>query len=503
MKKLVSILLFSSLIYSSAKSADEKQQWHQFLMIAELSAKLAHDESYAADLMTFKTMLQDLKNIQALPLWKATTFYQKTRHSFLNNLPNAEQQLLVKSLITEFAASYPPQARSFVQKLMSYKDIQIRLNSLCSQSFTRMENVKQIWQKMNSDLIKPLTSSEFIKDFQEASFITKAVACDIMRNCIDTIDSTIKTVKASNKIPWNERETLLKMMITDFNTVMVTWLKSIMPVTAIQYHYGWPLDAYLSQMQTIKDSLDTQPSASFQRSPNFSVNAAILGSITAFNRHYPETYEDLFMLIHQNSLIAVASTYATLFAEKELSDLIVLPTIIIDSIDALEQKAKTHNLVIQRIGMNYGPEMIEIFYNMPLNNHSSTLQIRYNQITKECSISVQFLGQARGRWEQISYLAAISTDLSQLQLTNNVALDITAGIVAWSWKVESSQDLSMIIEYLKIMSQLSFEYDLSSEWLLSLHKGPQSFQQTMQQASQNYQNRYGKPAKEWLLFLGK
>lgn len=501
MKKLILILVCSSLVYSSLKSLDEKQQWQQFLMVAELSTRGA-DNSYTADLITFKTMLKDVQTLNALPLWRATIFYQKTKLLSLSSMSISDQQLLVKSLIKEFAVEYTPEACNFVQKLICYKNTQAELHTLCSTPFTRVANVKQMWQKLNTDLIEPLTSSEFIKDFQAASFITKAVACDIMRNCIDTIDSTIKIVKASNDIPWNERKILLKMMINDFNTVMVTWLKSIMPETAIQYHYDWPLDSYLYKMQELKKDLDTQTTASFQRSPGFSVNAAILGSTTAFERHYPETYEDLFMLIHQNSLIAIASTYATLFAEKELTELIALPAIVIDSIESLEQKARTDDLVIQRIGMNYGPDDIELLYNMPLRNHSSTLQIRYNQITKQCAISVQFLGEARGRWEQISYLAAISSDLSQLQLTNNVTLDTTAGIVAWSWNIENSQELSIIIEYLKVMKTLSFQSDLQSEWLLPLHKGPQSFKQTMQQANQNYQNRYGNPTNQLLLSLG-
>jgi hypothetical protein len=116
---------------------------------------------------------------------------------------------------------------------------------------------------------------------------------------------------------------------------------------------------------------------------------------------------------------------------------------------------------------------------------------------------MQFLGEARNRWEQIAFFAAISNDVSNLALVEDVFLDTQAGIVSWSWIIKGEQELPVIAQYLSIMSQLSYGDTLDARMLAQVHKGSHSLAKTMQNAIAKYVARYGRPSNEWLLSLGK
>jgi hypothetical protein len=265
-------------------------------------------------------------------------------------------------------------------------------------------------------------------------------------------------------------------MVDEFNQLCTSLLINIMPENALSYHSYWPLSGYLQRKKWILENilLYGNEQTMFQRSKDFSVNAAVLGSGTAFERHFPETGEDMFMLIHQNSLAAVAGTYDSLFKNKPLNEQVALPELIQSIIRYCETDECRDILALRniqvpiRIGMNYTPSMIELAYNMSLRNHSSTFQIKYNQLTQQASIAVQFLGQARNRWEQIALLANLGTDISNLELISDVVLDTSAGITSWEWIIHNQKEFELIMKYLALCGTLSFEHNLQIDELQEL-----------------------------------
>ena len=111
------------------------------------------------------------------------------------------------------------------------------------------------------------------------------------------------------------------------------------------------------------------------------------------------------------------------------------------------------------IGITYDDTEIVLLYNMPLRSHSATFQLVYNFITQEAALHVQYLGEARRRWEQIAVLAAASPELSGLILDAPIQLDLKAGIVNCGWKISTLKTLEMVEKYLRTMNDLSFQYD--------------------------------------------
>jgi hypothetical protein len=298
-------------------------------------------------------------------------------------------------------------------------------------------------------------------------------------------------------------------MIADFNTVFQTWIKQIMPEHMLQYNsmYSWSLHRYCNEVQSLIGTIMnySNDASMFQRSASFSVNAAMIGSSTAFDRHFPQTAEDMFMLIHQNSLVAVSASYAWIFSRKPLHESIDLPIIVQNAI-AYFEGSQCGNIVAQngyasapqRMGINYTTDTIEILYNLSMRNHSSTFQIIYDQRTQQCRMAVQILGEARTtRWAEVAYVAAISKDLSDLDLDADVIFDRNAGIVAFSWILKPNTNLAIIPEYFNVMADLAYQMRVTPQsrftesMLRRLHRGTGSFEDTIRQAKTNYQNHYG------------
>lgn len=494
------LMLMAGLLYGSLNCADLKKQWQEFLIAAQANGQDV-DSSYANDAVLFQLMLSDLNALQALPLWRATAFYQDMRFQPIESMYAQNKKSYARSLVQKYADEYTSDARRFMQDLITYKNSIAKINTQCSNGFMQISSVQQLWQRVQNELIKPLTSQRFIQSFKAAPLIVKLVACEVMHDCVDTLDTTIKTMKSSNALSWNDRISQFKIMLMDFKAVCITWLQDIMPEHAIKYAWRWQRSVYLNEMNFLFQNImqNSYDTSMFQRSSRFSVNAAMLGSCTAFERHYPQTAEDMFMLIHQNSLVAIAGINASLFEQKRLEDSIDLPSIMVKAAQYFEtgdgaQTVMNHKAGNpQRIGIHYTPDTIELFYNMSLNNHSSTFQIIYDQRSQQCSLAVQFLGEARRRWSQVAFVAAISHDLSGLDLIGDVTLDMNAGITSARWVINNEDTLPIIAEYLGEMAEISFRQSSSvqASMLQKLYRGNGSFEDVLERAMNNYEKRYG------------
>lgn len=463
-------------------SSELSQKWQEYLI------KINTSEAKAA-IPAFKQILEQFEKVKCIALWFATDFYRAT---------NQQQAIPEPSMIVKIAKEYTARPMVFTQQIEAIQQAVATLSAQRGTTFTSAQSARSLWQNIKTNVIDPLTSKSFIAEFPKAPLAVKIATCDLMRATVDLLDSTIKIVKTSPALSDSEKQTLFKTMLTDFHHVMHTWLLEVMPENALRYHSAWSRQSYVDQVQQLLDDIMGN-SIQFQRSHNFSVNAAMIGSSTDFSRHYPETGEDLFMLIHQNSLVAVAATYSSLFdAHKTLIEQIYLPEIMqkfLTYLDTPECKQLFNQNNIgypQRIGIQYSPETIELHYNMALNNHSSTFQIVYNRMTQQCTFNLQFLSSARSRWRQISILMRISPDFSGLSLADSL-LDETAGIVSCSWSVNSAGEFPVIMKYVTTLAQIANKQPNSIDlrYINQLHPAGAARNAKLRQALMAYEQKYG------------
>ncbi len=476
MNKMIYKTLLFALISYTGIHANLTQQWRDFLMASEA---VAQDRNHQLDATQFKLMLSDLQSLDALPLWKATVFFQDMRKKNISGLLSPEKKVLTRTLLKKFTADYTAQTQNIFKKCLTYKKIISQLHAQCDKTFTKIASVQELEYNLQENIIDPMTSSEFVNDFKTAPFIAKIILCDVMKSTIDIVDKTIKTVKSSHNLNMNARIAHIKSMLGLFNRLFKTWACEIMPELALKYHSSWPLGSYIQVKQQLFDTImaTQNDQSALAKSPHFSVNAAMLGSSTAFERHYPSTIEDMFMLIHQNSLVVVAGTYNSLFPNA-VDTLIDIPQQLQECASFFEKQfSPSHASRPQRIGINYTADSIEFLYNMALRNHSSTFQIAYNQTTQQCSLSIQFVGEARQRWEQIAFLANLSPELSGLKHAHPVVFDKNAGIVSCSWIIKNKTDLDCISKYVSYMAVLSYESSLYMEMLTDVNRNALSITQ--------------------------
>jgi hypothetical protein len=398
-----------------------------------------------------------LEKVDGVPLWYATQFYRHTHVQF--DATNVAQ------ILEALAQDYTETNQEFMLFIESIRDNIIAAHVAMKQKLDSVSEFEKFWQTLHQLLIFPLTNDQFIGEFAQASFLSKLLLCKELSKVVDAIDESIKMMKSSHALNFDEKKQLFNLMLRDFFALCKRWLTGIMPEHALIYHSNWSLQRYLRQLDYLFNGIMNLPPSLpedlyFQKSAGFSVQAAILGSNTAFNRHYPGTPEDLFMLIHQNSLIAVSATYKSLFSGNTLSNVLYMPAVF----RVLFEHIDTNNIPKSLIGIVYDDTKMGLLYNMPLDNHSATFQLVYSFITQEITLQVQYLGQARNRWEQIAVLAAASPEFSGVMLDGPIIFDWAGGIVIVTWKVDSVNALAMLMEYLKIMNSISF----NDIWWISL-----------------------------------
>lgn len=432
-----------------AKHCPDKELVEKWRTCIKLMDEAVAKQQFNQDLVDkLVKLLALLEKVEGVSLWFATQFYQQTKNISL-------EATTIDRIIGSLTQDYNEATQEFVLFVQSIQENIVTARTSMQQRLDTRNSFESFWQELHRLLIFPLTNNQFIGEFAQASFLSKLLLCKELEKVVDILDESIKMMKSSRMLNFGNKRFLFSLMLRDFLAVCDRWLTGIMPENALTYHSNWSLNRYLHQVDQLFNRIMNATyfleSSYFQKSAAFSVQAAILGSNTAFERHYPETPEDLFMLIHQNTLIAVSVTYKSLFSGNMLSNLIYMPAMFKQMFEYIE----TNRISKSLIGIIYDDTKIGLLYNMPLNNHSATFQLMYNFSTQETTLQVQYLGQARDRWEQIAVLGAASPDFSGVVLDGPIIFDRIGGIVTITWKANVDK-LPVLMEYLRIMNALSF-----------------------------------------------
>lgn len=442
--------------------------WRTFINMLDTGTKERIIPQSEIDIL--KSLLTLIEKVDGLSIWFATIFYQELPR--INPTETAQETL---NILHTLNRDYSTATQEFMLFIQSIHNNIATAKLAVQQQLTTVPAVESFWREMHRLLIDPLTTNQFTGEFAQATFLGKLLLCEKLKVVIDLIDESIKIIKSSRVFSFSTRKTLFSMMLADFLHLCKTWLTNLMPEHAIVYSGAWPLRTYLAELDRLFNTIMnpwfvnswfTLESTYFQKSTEFSVQAAILGTRTAFNRHFPQTPEDLFMLIHQNSLVAVGATYKSLFGTTPLATMIYMPSRFRTIFEYVDSESSVRKSLV---GIIYDETTLKLSYNMPLNNHSGAFQLIYNFTTQEISVLVQYLGEARTRWEQIAGVAAASPDLSGLILDGPVTFDWRGGLVTWTWKVDSLDTMQTIVANLDVMNNISFN-DISNQSLANINK---------------------------------
>jgi hypothetical protein len=260
-------------------------------------------------------------------------------------------------------------------------------------------------------------------------------------------------------------------MLKPYFHMMKSW-SAIVPNRLITNHQLWPLERYLNQVEEILDSLSMSGSEALMPSQSFSVSAAILSAGTAFDRHLPKSWEDMLTLLHQNCLYWIAALNEDLLS-SEMMEQSMLPNALKQAIRCLEEKNRA-GFTPQRIGIEFRDNEIVLHYNIPLNNHSGSIDLIYEIASSKLKLQGYFLGEARRRWLDTAGWIEILQNAGIFPASRPLSLGPQEIIFFWDL---SSETVPFAFEEYRAMARYGM--------------GRQSYRETMEALFDRWQNREG------------
>jgi hypothetical protein len=433
----------------------------------------------------FATIISQLNDLNVLDLWINTSFVNDEAEDPLilcNNLmaefeKNKDVITLInqkKSILaawnnkieswgdpSQFAALYKQFDEQFIQEFITGKSPEAQ--AAFKELMYSGANIAEFNDKKLTAFAQ--NYAPLIKLFNNAEPLGKLIILQFLRQIIDVYDHTIKGMTGSPL--YKDKE----VQVRNFAQLLVPYeaLMEIMTTLIKDQESGlfFPsqeattasFDDYLRHIRNfVMIDLIRQPTiSSLQPSRGFSVSAAQIGSAVNIQRAKPESLEDLFTLAHQNMIITIAILNKKLGLETQL-----LPPF-------LERMAETLGSIVvsgvktSLVGIDYHYPQITINFNMPLNNHSATMEVNYNKNKAGQAILLfkVFGHNEYNRMNSIVTLATLAGLASKIECASkphSTASEAHEGydVTQFAWIITPQTDLDEIAAYLKLFGETTF-----------------------------------------------
>ncbi|MBA2728540.1 MAG: hypothetical protein H0U49_10265 [Parachlamydiaceae bacterium] len=437
-------------------------EFRKFLLELEAIAEKNEDPQTITE---FKKMLGTLKELGVMP-WFMTFTFGESRY-----LPALDR-------VNYFLSLLPESEKPLVKELLEKKDaLQVMHQQI--DAFREPEKFKKAFENLKKEMEKFLPNEQeeiclqnilVAERWEKTSPLIRVVVIEIMNKLVELNDTAIKNMKSSlNFSDDKEKITLFKEMLLSYFSLLKSWSQKTLRPNVFPMIEPWTLEFYLGAISNRLEGMRVDDAYRNHLNPSrdFSVSAAMLGSSTAFERHYPETMEDVFTLIHQN-LLATTAMFSNQLLSNESISKCELPLQLKTAILGVPSIEGNGVGVPQRIGVEIEENRIAFHYNVPLRNHSSRFTLCYT-LEKESAVvtmKAQFLGQAIARWRQSGELADFYGDWLNLAHTPS---KVTPSELVYSFKLENETAINHSLQLYKAISDYSLDenYDILRRQILS------------------------------------
>ncbi len=300
--------------------------------------------------------------------------------------------------------------------------------------FANPAQFEAAWKKLQ----ELFPTEAMLREIKGAAPIVRAAAYGALEKFVTLLDDSIKTMKASPLYSNLEKPQRFKRMLLPYEELMSSWVDTF----AAHIPMTMSLGRYLRDIRNRLLNMPDDDMAYLNPSRDFSVSAAIIGSLTAYERHPPRTLEDLMTLLHQNTLAALSFANQALIPQTEIQDS-QLPAPVKEAIRVLEQGG--FGFQAQRIGVTLNAKEICFDYNIPINNHSGHITLHYDVPSDQLSFKGKLLGQARDRWPPMAAMIR-AFDAAKILETNGPT-SMSDQELLFSWKIDPTQMDSYLEEY--------------------------------------------------------
>lgn len=380
---------------------DTFKDWMQFLFNLEPVVQKTIEGEWTglkkADIETFKETLKKLRNANVLPLFM--TF-------FLQDYTSLNPVEAIKSINLLMPANEQPLVEKLFESKKKIQKLKMDINAF--QDPKAFEDAFKRLKKITDSFLS--SKQSWLKKYQwgKTSPMIRNIAVQTMNELVDLWDTAIKSMKKTPAQLMSDRQRVseFKKMLTPFLSLMCEWVENTVGDENFSSHTDYLVNQYLNKIKQTLQDLSDNPEQ-LKPSSGFSVNAAILNSQTAFNRHLPQTLEDIFTLIHQNLIVCTNMLTKDLISSDRIQSSL-LP-------DMLKLAVKNSNKIMFNLrgmeglknqtsaltGISVNHSSITFNYNLALRNHSSKFHFHYERPTNKLTMQAHFLGTNAGRrWQQ-------------------------------------------------------------------------------------------------------
>lgn len=349
-----------------------------------------------------------------LPVWLHTSFVS----SYKANPNDAEK--IIETLKNEYAVS-----KSILNEIAEKRKA---LTSFNVDAFDNPGSFKVAWTLFEKDIVSYFVSDDLKTKFDSSLSIAKSAYLALMRDFVDTFDTSIKTLTGSTVYQLEDKLKKYQQMLKLYQRVFSVWIE-IVPDGAINYNElvtkyqvnknEKVYQLYLNYPAGVVNKVNLSEGDLFL-TQNFNVNlftpfaGVNIGDAVSQRIIPPTTLEDAFTTIHQN-LICIISI---LNKSTDIMN-ITLPVLLkqvdemMKTIKVVKNKSKS---VISLVGMDLSFKGIGLYYNLPLSNHSAQFDLFAGRDEKVVELTAYFAGHIYSSWVEIGGLALRLSDPASFPL---------------------------------------------------------------------------------------
>lgn len=302
---------------------------------------------------------------------------------------------------------------------------------------------EKLFKAWNAEIVPLITKLNIDSSMH---VLTKRAILNVVLNLTELMDNSIKSLKGSPEYKDKDLQARrFALMLAPYNELMKKWTYRI-PESKFK---EWAAEVVydprannkgimLAQIESVfLEKVKSVTEASMLPSRFFNVASATIGSPTSFSRHFVElerylTLEDLFTLMHQNTIAAISQLKGE--ASLTLED---FPKPLQPMLTALEN-IECYGNKLKLINMEQKYPNIFLEYNLPLRNHSAKFYVQYDKVSNKCRLSFKIFGHnGGGRMDYISTIMQLFPRLNSLTTAREPRYDTNRFLLEGAWEFDS------------------------------------------------------------------
>lgn len=413
--------------------------WIAFLTELDLMLQRFPNTAVAQDIETFQNNLRLYDELGILPQWMFLVFnpLYHTRTNLSQNTPDE-----LKNFFGHVLSELSPEVKGVIEMLGHHRE---RLDSIYEQLelFSDPKTFSPAWASLKTAIDPFWDERPLLDQLKESSPLVKAVASGTLNRVIETMDGGIKQMLMSPLYTDQQKVDHLQEMLDSLLDLFIAWSIYFIPNEVVP---PWKTVTYLNTVKKAFDQTGNGPEQLLP-TPGFIVSNSLIDSTSA-KYVLPQAKEGFFTLFHQNLLSVLQIYTAQAFAGQQP---VSFPPLI--------------NGVQNEQWAKKGPTKIEVTssalvlaYNIPLREHSATVNITYNKQTQSAEMGIHFFGGTElGRWEVIEVFAKFIEKITGITEARPPQRDPESGIAIF-WKTSTPEQVKEALKAVSSMERITYAF---------------------------------------------